>query len=462
MGMSVRKVAVVALASLALPLIAVITAPSASAAITSRGLLFRYDTKNPASYPGSGTIWKDLSGNGYDVTLFNGANTTCSVAYAGSETCASNGAETVTTGVRMPTMQFYNQTTATTGKYGIIKSGSTLNFGAFTGLSISFYANFGTANGNWDRIIDLGTRDTYDNILVARVGSTANLALELYGSGNSFGQCVLTNGITNNSWAHFAITLDGTNCRIYKNGTLAYTTAYTSLPTNPGGGRIYNYVARSNWSVDSLFSGGIADLAMYNVALNDTEVATNYTEQTSAQLISISSTPPNNASMGGATYSITDTSTAQLTPVHTVDPASTSVCSVSGNVVSFIGGGTCKINITQPGNVNFSAAPVSLSQSFSVTGISSLTFSAGSGATYRQATGLSASVNTAGKVTFYSQGKAIPSCKNLSTTTSATCNWKPSQHNSVVLSVTFQPTNNLYSAVTKQAVVTVSARSGNR
>ncbi len=111
---SVRKVAVVALASLALPLIAVITAPSASAAITSRGLLFRYDTKNPASYPGSGTLWKDLSGNGYDATLVNGANTTCSVAYAGSETCASSGAETVTTGVRIPTMQFYNQTTATT------------------------------------------------------------------------------------------------------------------------------------------------------------------------------------------------------------------------------------------------------------------------------------------------------------------------------------------------------------
>jgi hypothetical protein len=94
--------------------IAGVTASPAQAAITSRGLLFRLDSKNPASYPGSGTAWKDLSGNGYDVTLVNGANTTCSVAYAGSETCASGTAETVTTGVRMPTMQFYNQTAATT------------------------------------------------------------------------------------------------------------------------------------------------------------------------------------------------------------------------------------------------------------------------------------------------------------------------------------------------------------
>jgi hypothetical protein len=439
--------------------IAGVTASPAQAAITSRGLLFRLDSKNPASYPGSGTAWKDLSGNGYDVTLVNGANTTCSVAYAGSETCASGSAETVTTGVRMPTMQFYNQTAATTGKYGVMKNGSSFSFGAFSGFSLTFYANFGTATGNWDRIVDFGNGADSDNILIGRNNATTTLSMELWHNNISYGYCS-ANVIGNNTWAFYAIVADGTNCYIYKDsGTKNTTNAYTGLPTSVT--RTYNYIARSNWSGDGLFSGGIADLAMYNVALNDTEVATNYTEQTSAQLLSISSTAPNNATFGGANYTITDTSTSQLAPVRTIDPASTSVCSISGSVVSFIGVGTCKINFTQPGSVNYSAA-AALSQSFSVTGSATLNLSIAANATYRQALGVSASVNTAGKVTFYSQGKAIPGCKNLAATTTATCNWKPSQHGTITLSAQFLPSNNTLTAQTKQTLVTVNARSGNR
>jgi len=40
--------------------------------IVTDGLVLHLDAANPKSYPGSGTVWKDLSGNGNDGTLVNG------------------------------------------------------------------------------------------------------------------------------------------------------------------------------------------------------------------------------------------------------------------------------------------------------------------------------------------------------------------------------------------------------
>jgi len=43
-----------------------------NASIVRNGLVLHLDAANPKSYPGSGTVWKDLSGNGNDGTLVNG------------------------------------------------------------------------------------------------------------------------------------------------------------------------------------------------------------------------------------------------------------------------------------------------------------------------------------------------------------------------------------------------------
>jgi hypothetical protein len=37
--------------------------------IVSSGLVFYVDAANPRSYSGTGTTWKDLSGNGLDLTM---------------------------------------------------------------------------------------------------------------------------------------------------------------------------------------------------------------------------------------------------------------------------------------------------------------------------------------------------------------------------------------------------------
>jgi hypothetical protein len=48
-----------------------ITNPSSAPTIVTAGLQLSLDAGNPASYPGTGTIWYDLSGNGNNLTLQN-------------------------------------------------------------------------------------------------------------------------------------------------------------------------------------------------------------------------------------------------------------------------------------------------------------------------------------------------------------------------------------------------------
>ena len=64
-------------------------------------------------------------------------------------------------------------------------------------------------------------------------------------------------------------------------------------------------------------------------------------------------------------------------------------------------------------------------------------------AIYRMNNSIVATVSTAGKVDFKLQGKNLAGCRNVSTTgtnpITATCTWKPSIHNSVVVTATLKP-----------------------
>jgi hypothetical protein len=54
-----------------------------------------------------------------------------------------------------------------------------------------------------------------------------------------------------------------------------------------------------------------------------------------------------------------------LSVAITIDASATSVCSISGSTVSFIGTGTCVIDANQAGNANYNPAP-QVQQSFAV------------------------------------------------------------------------------------------------
>ncbi len=74
-----------------------------------------------------------------------------------------------------------------------------------------------------------------------------------------------------------------------------------------------------------------------------------------SQTLSFSSTAPTGA-VAGATYSPTATATSGLPVTLSIDPSSTTICGISGGVVTFATVGTCTIDANQPGNTDYSAA----------------------------------------------------------------------------------------------------------
>lgn len=225
--------------------------PIASAAISTNGLILHLDAGNSSSYPGSGTTWTDTSGSGFNGALTNG-----------------------------PT---YSSTNG--GYIGFDGSNDYVNIGNIStnfssGFSTTFFANFGASTQGWERVMDFGTAQANNNILVARNGNSDSFTLELYnGSGGSLGQCSAASAVSNNTWAHYGVTIDGTNCKIYKNGVLVSSVSYTALPTNIT--RTSNFIGRSNWTGDGYFDSGIGEISLYNRAISATEVWQNYKAESS-------------------------------------------------------------------------------------------------------------------------------------------------------------------------------------
>jgi hypothetical protein len=85
----------------------------------------------------------------------------------------------------------------------------------------------------------------------------------------------------------------------------------------------------------------------------------------SSQTVAIESTSPASATFAGATYSVAASATSGLPVALTVDASSSSVCSISGATVSFIGVGTCTIDANQKGNGEVNEA-AQAQQSFAV------------------------------------------------------------------------------------------------
>ena len=90
-----------------------------------------------------------------------------------------------------------------------------------------------------------------------------------------------------------------------------------------------------------------------------------------------------------------------------------------------------------------------------------------SGASYRASQQIVVTASVAGKVTFYAQGKVIPGCSRVSTVSSATitatCNWKPGQRGSIVVSAKIFPTSSPgLSSSLGATTALVGNRSGNR
>ena len=217
--------------------------------IIRNGLVLSLDAASNNSYPGSGTVWTDLSGNGNNGTFFN-SPTFDSVTAGG----AMNFVGASSQYIQIPHSTSLNiSSTITTGNWVYYVSGSgrimqkdDLNLG-----------------NNYTRLWETG-------------GFGGIFRLEMWHSDGTTTGAPSANALTTNGWMYINMVFDGTNVYHYQNGSLTKTTSFAgdirtaTTPVTIGGG----------WSGE-FFTGKIATATIYNRALSASEIQQNYNAQKS-------------------------------------------------------------------------------------------------------------------------------------------------------------------------------------
>ena len=214
--------------------------------IVTAGLVLNLDAGNPNSYPGSGTTWTDLSGNGNNGTLTNGPT------YS-----SADGGSIVFDG---------------TDDYVAETSGLSDSF--FQGSwSISFWANFD--------VVNTSSSSTEDRPLLHHGSSVTRKGIHLTTRHSKlhFGliadDLTGTQTLTTNIWYNIVFTLNNTSYakQIYINGSIdnSHTGggAYTGTGSNTKiGGRALGF--------GNYFDGNMSSVAAYNRIITAAEVTQNY------------------------------------------------------------------------------------------------------------------------------------------------------------------------------------------
>jgi hypothetical protein len=223
--------------------------------IVTDGLVLALDAANAKSYPGSGTVWTDLSGNGNNGTLTNGPTFS-----------SGNGGSIVFDGTND-----YVECGALEG-----------SFSSFT-VFIWFYP---TSVSDYENPIDCNYSFN---------GTTGNIGprLEMYNSGrltwaysdktndndSAYGQDVVVSGLQGNTWHCAAITYVPNMSNTYYNGlptglsrsTFGTPTGFVGVMNNINIGRGFHL-----GGAERIFTGRVSNTLIYNRALTAAEVLQNY------------------------------------------------------------------------------------------------------------------------------------------------------------------------------------------
>ena len=212
--------------------------------------------------------------------------------YDGTTTVTNLGSNSTYTGTKMntPTHDYSNGTLNFTGssyangQYVDVADMTTNQFSG--GITVDFEADFGSTAENWERILDFGVSgQTSSNILVSRENTSSNIVLEIYNGSTSQGTCKVAGGIPATAqMIRWTFTLDGTNCRVWKDGVAqtVSTALYPGYTVNvsptfaplPAANATWttNYIAKSNWSADGAAILAVRSLRLYAGVMTSAQV----------------------------------------------------------------------------------------------------------------------------------------------------------------------------------------------
>jgi hypothetical protein len=217
--------------------------------IVTSGLVLNLDAANPLSYPGSGSTWTDLSGNGNNGTIvgatFNSAN---GGIFVFNNPTSAGSSEYVNMGAN-----FVGQPTAFTVNHFIYLEASQSQRTIFSNYEFP-------SNSGW----------------VTGISDSTNNVLKFYlGSATLFSSTTLSNQV----WYNVAITYDSGNPKIYINGVLDASSSNTI--NYVAGNTLNNEIGRLSGLAFQYFYGSIGIAMYYNRALSATEITQNFNAQKS-------------------------------------------------------------------------------------------------------------------------------------------------------------------------------------
>jgi hypothetical protein len=211
-------------------------------AIITNGLVLALDAANSKSYPGSGTTWTDLSGNGNNGTLVNGVGYNSgnlgSLSFDGVNDEAN--ADIGNSLVKDFTLDFWMKSSAVVEGRGMVE------YGGSTYAIIAAYR----------------LRPNICTFYWGTTGATTALTLN-------------TVNLADNKWHQVAQTYDGTNARVYVDGNLEINdnTTFSGNLRNTSN----NQINIGRWRGSGIFQdGNVSSFRVYNRALTAQEIQQNF------------------------------------------------------------------------------------------------------------------------------------------------------------------------------------------
>lgn len=225
--------------------------------IVTDGLVIALDALSPRSYPGTGTTWYDISGNGYNASRNSNPNWNQNGWWEFRNVNNDND---------------YEYFSISNFDEGVLKSDNTS--GQWT--LETWFRDQGSAQGNENIII--GRSGHHSGILQQSSGTSVRGQVRT--SSGSTGQIASsTSSTTNGVWKHIAFAYSGRASKFYTDGSLISSNTLSTSVT------IYDhndtfYIGGYPHNLYRVY-GDIAVVRVYKKALTQEEVSRNYNAQKS-------------------------------------------------------------------------------------------------------------------------------------------------------------------------------------
>lgn len=218
--------------------------------VVTNGLLLYLDAANPSSYSGSGTVWNDISGNGFNATLLGTTTPTYNAANGGGIVFGASADQRADCG--------------TSSTFALID------------YTVCAWVNVNSFGGALKgRIIN---RDNGSNSGFAMFVDNSNVVngITVDNSDGTGAFFAIGNVTTLSTWVYFCSTFQNSGATgtstIYKNATSLGSLGAITSPTVTTG----NMLIGNRQGLDRNFDGTIAVAMVYNRVLSLSEITQNF------------------------------------------------------------------------------------------------------------------------------------------------------------------------------------------